>query len=386
MKIQRRHHQSRILGLLERHPVVGLVGARQVGKTTLAHDVARARQRPFTVFDLENPADLARLADPMLALSDLEGTIVIDEVQLRPNLFPVLRVLADRAGTAARFLVLGSASPSLLQQSAESLAGRIAYYPLDGFSLSEVGSANLEQRWLRGGFPRAYLAASDDHSFEWRRNFVQTFLARDLPQLGLDVPTTAMHRFWTMLAHNHGQTWNASMFARAFGVADTTVRRYLDMLTASFVVRPLQPWHENIRKRQVKTPKIYLSDTGLLHSLLNLREREDLLGHPIVGASWEGFVIDTVIARLGATPDETHFWATHAGAELDLLVVRGQRRLGFEIKRTVAPKRTRSMAIALEDLRLDRLDVVHAGSDTFPLADKIRAVAIDRLWADLEPL
>lgn len=371
--------------MLQRQPVVGIVGARQVGKTTLAHALA-AQSGPTTFFDLEDPRDLARLADPMLALEPLRGLVVIDEIQRLPALFPVLRVLADRPGRLAKFLVLGSASPSLLRHGAESLAGRIAYRELKGFALDEVGVDQLERLWLRGGFPRSFLARGLQESADWRQGFVQTFLERDLPQLGITVAASTMRRFWTMLAHYHGQIWNSSEFARSFGLADTTVRRYLDILTSALVVRQLLPWHENISKRQVKSPKVYLADCGLLHALLNLRTRRDLEGHFKVGASWEGFALEQLVHRLGARPDECYFWATQGGAELDLLVVRGRQRLGFEIKRSSAPSLTPSMRSALASLGLTRLDVIHAGAHAFPLAPKVRAVPLAHLLVDVPSL
>ncbi len=384
--VERKAELRTTLGLLKRHPVVGILGARQVGKTTLARMVAGRSRRQTEFFDLENPEDLARLHDPMLALKDLKGLVVIDEIHRVSDLFPVLRVLADRPRTPARFLVLGSASPELLRQGSETLAGRIAYHELGAFCLEEVGAKRHSRLWLRGGMPRSYLARSERDSHEWRRSFIQTFLERDLPQLGININSATMRRFWTMLAHYHGQTWNASEFGRSFGVADTTVRGYLDRLAAALVVRQLLPWHENISKRQVRAPKIYVADSGLLHTLLNLRTRSDLEGHPKIGASWEGFAIEQVRWQLGAERDECFFWATHAGAELDLLVVRGRTRIGFEIKRTTAPKVTPSMRHALKDLKLQRLDVVHAGESSFPLAKKIRAVSLSRLLSDLEPL
>ena len=384
--IRRLTEERRLRELLSRHRVVGIVGARQVGKTTLARAVAAAWPRASHFFDLEDPAALARLADPMLALRGLRGLVVIDEIQRAPGLFSALRVLADRAGAPARFLVLGSASPELLRQSAESLAGRIAYHEVRGFALDEVGAGNMGRLWLRGGFPRSFLARTLDESDEWRREFVRTFLERDMPQLGIAVGAATLRRFWAMLAHRQGQVWNASEFGRSFGVADTTVRRYLDLLSSALVVRQLLPWHENLGKRQVKAPKVYLADTGILHSLLGIGTAADLEDHPVVGASWEGFIIQEVVRRLGARREECHFWATHAGAELDLLVVRGRRRVGVEIKRTTAPAVTRSMRTALEDLGLDLIEVVHAGDETFPLAPKIRAVAAARLLEDIEPL
>jgi hypothetical protein len=386
MNVRRDAHRLALQGLLQRHPVVAILGARQVGKTTLARAVSHNYPGPTHWFDLEDPADLARLADPMLALGDRRGLVVLDEVQRVPALFTTLRVLADRPRRPARFLVLGSASPDLLRQSAESLAGRIAYHDLRGFDLEEAGARRWSALWLRGGFPRSFLARSDAASAEWRRDFVRTFLERDLPQLGVGVPAPTLHRFWSMLAHYHGQVWNASELARAFGVADTTVRRYLDLLTGTFVVRQLPPWHANVGKRQVKSPKIYLSDSGLLHTLLGLTTRGELERHPKIGASWEGFALQAVVDRLGARPDECFFWATQAGAELDLLVARGRQRLGFEFKRTTVPSLTRSMHTALADLGLQRLDVLHAGAHTYRLAPQVRAVALARLLEDLAPL
>ena len=386
MAIQRPWHLRRVAQLVGRSPAVAILGPRQVGKTTLAAGVLRSWKGPVAAFDLEDPADLARLADPMLTLRPLRGLVVLDEVQRRPELFPVLRVLADRPRSPARFLVLGSASPDLLRQSSESLAGRLAFHHLGGFAVEEVGEARIDQLWLRGGFPRAFLARTGRDSLDWRLDFASTFLERDLPQLGVSIPATTLRRFWTMLAHYHGQVWNASEFARSFGVSDMTVRRYLDLLAATFVVRILLPWHENIGKRQVRSPKLYLADSGLLHALLGIATREDLERHPKVGASFEGFAISAVVDRLRARWSECYFWATHAGAELDLLVVRGRTRIGFEIKRTVAPAVTPSMRAALADLRLSRLDVIHAGAHTFHLGPRIRGVAFDRLLEDLAPL
>ena len=376
----------RVTDLLSRHPVVGIVGARQVGKTTLASLVAKGSAMPSVFFDLEDPEDLARLSDPMLALKSLEGLVVLDEVQRRPDLFPVLRVLVDRPGAASRFLVLGSASPELLRQSSETLAGRIIYHHLHGLSLAEVAADHQTALWRRGGFPRSFLASTDSESMEWRRGFIQTFVERDLPQLGITVGSTTMRRFWTMLSHYHGQVWNASEFARSFGVADTTIRRYLDILTSALVVRQLQPWHENVGKRQVKSPKAFIADSGILHGLLNLPSQEDIESHPKSGASWEGFIIEQVVRHLRAEPDECFFWATHAGAELDLLIVRGSDRRGFEIKRSTAPSVTPSMRSALVDLKLPTLDVIHAGDHTFELGERIRAVSAARLLTDILPL
>ncbi|MCX6544236.1 MAG: ATP-binding protein [Acidobacteria bacterium] len=386
MVIVRQFHLDDVIRLLRTYPVVAILGARQVGKTTLAAMVAHARQHPVTAFDLENPADVSRLSDPMLALETKRGLVILDEVQHRPDLFPILRVLADRSPMPARFLVLGSASAALLRQTSESLAGRISVHHLEGFSLAETGVSHLRRLWLRGGFPRSYLARSDAASDEWRRNFIRTFVERDLPQLGVQIPSATLGRFWSMLAHYHGQTWNGAELARAFGVSDMTVRRYLDLLAATFVVRVLPPWHENLAKRQVKSPKVYISDSGVLHTLLGIQTHDDLERHPKVGASWEGFGLGNVVDRLRAGWHECFYWRTHAGAELDLLVVRGRVRRGFEFKRTTAPSVTPSMRQALIDLKLSSLDVIHAGSETFPMAHGIRAVALSRLHEDVRPL
>jgi predicted AAA+ superfamily ATPase len=386
MSIGRPEHLHRVRQLLRRSPAVAILGPRQAGKTTLAAGIRQSWPGPSVAFDLEDPGDLASLADPMLTLRPLRGLVVLDEVQRLPGLFPVLRVLADRPRSPARFLVLGSATPELLRQSSESLAGRLAFHDLGGFSIGEVGIGHRDSLWLRGGFPRSFLARSGRESLDWRLDFVRTFLERDLPQLGVSIPAATMRRFWTMLARYHGQVWNASEFARSFGVSDMTVRRYLELLTATFIVRVLAPWHENLGKRQVKSPKIYLADTGLLHALLNIPSREDLERHPKVGASFEGFAMAAIVDRLGARWNECFFWATHAGAELDLLVVRGRTRIGFEIKRTVAPAVTPSMRTALTDLGLSRLDVIHAGDRTYPLAPRIRAIALSRILDDLRPL
>jgi len=364
---------------LKDYPVVGIIGARQVGKTTLARSLASEKGNSANYFDLESSEDLARLGDPMLALKRLKGLVIIDEVQQKPEIFRTLRVLADRSPKPARFLILGSASPQMLRQSSESLAGRIAYHELSGLNIEEVGEKNGDHLWLRGGFPLSFLAKSDAKSFSWRQFFIKNFLERDLPQLGINIRAVTLRRFWTMLANYHGQLWNASEFGRSFGVADNTVRHYLDILTSALVVRQLLPWHENIGKRQIKAPKIYLRDSGLLHTLLNLRSMRDLEGHPKIGASWEGFVIHEVIRCFRAESEECFYWGTYTGAELDLLIVRGRKRVGFEIKRTSSPRVTRSMQQAVKDLKLRELNVIHAGEKTFPLSPKIRAVAFSDL-------
>lgn len=371
---------------LKANPVVAVLGARQVGKTTLAKQLISSRSGRCTFFDLEQPRDLARLDEPMLALEPLRGLVVLDEVQNRPDIFSVLRILADRRRKRARFLVLGSASPDLLRQSSETLAGRIAFHHLSGLGLGEVGARALDRLWFRGGFPRSYLARSHRESAEWRRDFVRTFVERDLPSLGFTIPSRTVRRFWMMLAHYHGQVLNASEIGRSFGVSHTTVRKYLDLLTNTFMLRQLQPWRENIGKRLVKSPKVYLSDSGILHHLLDLPTPRDLEGHPKLGASWEGFMLGEVIRHLRAWDEECYFWATQSGAELDLLVVHGNRRLGFEFKRTDAPRITPSMRSAAESLGLSSLTVVHAGRDSFRLRKDIGAIAAARMLDDVEPL
>jgi len=382
--ISRIGHIKAVVELLEHFPVVGLIGARQVGKTTLARSIAGGFSAESTFFDLENPADEARLAEPMLVLGDLKGLVVLDEIQRRPDLFPLLRVLADRPETPARFLILGSASPDLMRQSAESLAGRIAYHPLGGLSLGETGTDHWKELWLRGGFPRAYLVNSPAISERWRQELVRTHLERDIPALGLRLAPTALRRFWSMLAHFHGQTWNGSELGRALGVTERTVRHYLDVLTATFMVRSLPPWHTNLGKRQVKAPKVYLCDSGLLHTFLQIGDYQGLLGHPKVGASWEGFALEQVVSTLGVGWEQCWFWGLHTGAELDLLVDLGQRRLGFEFKLTDAPKATRSMFSALDNLELERIYVVHAGAHVFPLGERITALPLTGLRDGLE--
>lgn len=379
MYLERPALVDRILKALRRSPVVALLGPRQVGKTSLARDVAARWTGAVTTFDLEQPSALARLAEPELALEPLRGLVVLDEVQRRPDLFPVLRVLADRPRKPARFLVLGSASPEWLRQGSETLAGRVTFIDVDGFSLAEVASSRADRLWLRGGFPRSFVASSDADSYGWRSDFVRTFLERDLAQLGVRIPSPTLRRFWTMLAHVHGQILNWSELGRSMGVSDATVRRYADQLEGALVVQQLQPWHENISKRQVKAPKLYLRDTGLLHVLLGLRSREELLVSPKCGASWEGFLAGQVTQLLQVSARETYFWASHQGAELDLLVMQGHRRLGFEFKRTTAPVVTPSMRSAMESLRLNALTVVHAGADAFPLGPGMTAVPASRL-------
>ena len=357
---------------LSRSPAVALVGPRKVGKTTLARSFLAPDSPQW--FDLEDPQVEAQLAEPMVALGELRGLVVIDEIQHAPDLFKVLRVLIDRPGAPARFLLLGSASPALLHPSSESLAGRLEVIEVGGFTLDETGTASASALWLRGGFPRSYTAADDASSAVWRREFVRTTVERDLPQLGINVAAPALYRFWAMLAHYHGQVWNAAEPARSLGVNESTVRRYLDLLTQAYLVRQLQPWFVNLGKRQVKAPKIYFRDSGLLHSLLGIGDAAALGRHPKSGASWEGFALDQVL-RI-ARPDEAYFWATHAGAELDLLMIKSGRRVGVEFKRADAPQMTASMRIALNDLSLDALYVVYPGARRYRLAEGVEAVPL----------
>jgi len=367
---------------LKRSRVVGLIGPRQCGKTTLARQLVSVDSPNY--LDLEDPSGLARLDEPMTALRGLKGLVVIDEVQRRPDLFPVLRVLMDRTPLSARFLILGSASPELLRQTSESLAGRIETISMSGFSMSEVGHVALARHWLRGGFPPSYLARTESDSLAWRKNFIQTFLERDLPQWGIGTPSAALLRFWTMLAHYHGQTWNAAEPARSLGVSEPTVRRYLDILSGVFMVRQLLPWHANVKKRQIKAPKIYFRDTGLLHHLLGIRSDKELLGHPKCGSSWEGYVIEETIKA--TEPDEAYYWATHSGAEIDMVLIKNGRMLGVECKRMDAPRLTPSMRTALEDLKLEQIAVVYPGTKRYSLGERVAAVPLEAVAEGLKGL
>ncbi len=383
MMIARLTDLALLRAALKRSRVVALLGARQSGKTTLARQFVPADSLNY--FDLEDPQSLARLSEPDTALRPLRGLVVIDEIQRRPELFPLLRVLADRQPLPAQFLILGSASPELLRQSSESLAGRMETVPLDGLRLADLGVDRMAQHWLRGGFPLSVTARNDADSMAWRRAFIQSFLERDLPQLGVQIPAVALRRFWSMVAHYHGQIWNAAELARALAVNESTVRRYLDLLTGVFMIRQLPPWFENLGKRQVKAPKIYVRDSGLLHALMGIASRRELEHHPKVGASWEGYAVEEVLKAVG--PDDAYFWATHGGAEIDLVLFKGGRRIGVECKRMDAPVLTPSMRIALADLKLDELRVVYPGEkryrlaqdiEVWPLADIVRMAARSR--------
>ena len=352
---------------LRRSPVTALLGPRQCGKTTLAR--LFGDRHSATYFDVESERDVRRLANPELVLGELRGLVVLDEIQRLPGLFNVLRVLADRPDADTRFLILGSASPDLVRGVSESLAGRVEFVELAGFDLSETGIQRWRQLWLRGGSPRSYLAESDADSMAWRDGFLRTFLERDIPQLGIATPAAAMRRFWTMLAHWHGQTWNATELGRAMSATDKTMRRYLDLLTSTFMVRQLQPWFQNVAKRQVKAPKVYVRDLGILHALLDIPSEAALLSHPKVGASWEGFVIEQVLRAL--RPANAWFWAAHGGGEVDLLLTIDGHRIGFEVTFNESPTVTRAMHNVVDTLQLEHLFVVCPTPHGYPVAERI---------------
>jgi uncharacterized protein len=380
--LQRPYYLDRLKTALGRSPATALLGPRQCGKTTLARQIAEHQKATF--FDMESVPDRRRLQNPELMLGSLTGLVILDEIQEMPELFQVLRILADRPENQARFLILGSASPEIIKSASETLAGRLEFVDLQGFDLSETGAEAWESLWLRGGFPRSYLANSEDDSLAWREGFIRTFLERDIPQLGINIPAVTMRRFWTMLAHYHGQTWNAAEIGRSMGLSDKTVRSYLDILTGTFMIRQLQPWFENLGKRQVKSPKIYIRDTGLLHSLLDIPDKHSLHGHPKVGASWEGFALEQAMQILH--PNTAYFWGTHAGAELDLVFQFRGNRYGMEIKFNEAPSLTPSMRIAASELSLEHLWIVYPGSEAYPVAENITTLPLKNLEAIREQL
>jgi predicted AAA+ superfamily ATPase len=378
MQINRPQFEAEVRESLGYNPVTAILGPRQCGKTTLARSISESIKS--TLFDLEDPADFELLkSNPKQIFSGLEGLVIIDEIQRLTELFPLLRVLADEADTKRKYLILGSASPDLIRNSSESLAGRIGYVHLTGFRLNEVSTENLLNLWLRGGFPRSYLAQNNSQSFIWRNDFIQTFLERDISMFGFNIPPVTLRRFWLMLAHYHGQVWNGAEFARAMGVSEPTVKRYLDILTGTFMIRQLQPWYENLKKRQVKAPKVYIRDSGILHTLLTL-ENDKIMTHVKVGVSWEGFVIEQLIQLLNTR--DCYFWRTHTGAELDLMVVKNGKKLGFEIKYSDVPKITRSMNSIIEDLGLDKLYLVYQGKRKVQLQEKIFALPADEIFSN----
>lgn len=380
MLLERRNHFEAVLTALREAPVCVLVGPRQCGKTTLARQVAARGKAQW--FDLETASDRRALANPELALAELKGLVVIDEAQRMPEVFAALRPLVDRPGNRSQFLLLGSAAPSLVQGVSESLAGRSRFLELTGFGLDEVGSRNLSRLWLRGGFPRSYLPSDASRSLAWREDFIRSFLERDIPLLGSRVAPEALRRFWLLLAHSHGQVWNAAELARGLGVTPPVARHYLDLLVGTYLVRQLPPWFENLGKRQVKSPKVYLRDTGLLHSLLGVATRHELLGRPQLGASWEGFALEAVVSA--AQSRDAYFWATQSGAELDLLLLSRGRRFGLEFKVGDAPVLTKSMHVALSDLKLSSLQVVYPGTRRYRLAPNVEVVPLSEAikWAN----
>ena len=379
--IKRTDKLNQIKSGFDRSPIVSITGLRQSGKTTLAKDFASQYQGSCTHFDLEDPRSLARLSEPMTALENLSGLVVIDEVQRLPAIFPVLRVLADRKEKPACFLLLGSASPLLIKEISESLAGRVALLEMDGFNLMEVGSAESKVLWNRGGLPPSFLAGSDTSSLQWRKDFMTLFVERDLPQFGVTFPSAAMRRFWAMLAHYHAQTWNASELAKSFDVSQAIIRKKLDILTGAFAIRQLPAWYENLGKKTVKSPKIYLRDSGLLHALLDLSTFDQLQSHPKLGSSWEGFCIEQILSITGSS--HAYFWATHAGAELDLFLLHNGKRIGVEVKYSDGPSTTRSMRQALEDLSLHHLYVVYPGKEDYPLDKNITVTSLPSILSKI---
>ena len=363
---------ERVVAGLKNSPVTLILGPRQCGKTTVARQLGEIHAGSY--YDLESPRDLARLAHPQTVLEAARGLVVLDEIQQRPDLLPLLRVLADREPAPCRFLLLGSASPDLMKKSSETLAGRVHFVDMSGFTLAETGTERQAELWVRGGFPKSFLAEDDPRSLKWREDFIQTFLQRDMPMLGVQVPPITLHRFWTMLAHYHGQIWNGSEIGASLGVSYHSARRYLDALCGAYVVRQLQPWFENLGKRLVKSPKLYVRDSGLLHALLGIPTLGALQGHPKLGASWEGFVIEQILSWAGER--NVYFWATHSRAELDLMVLANGKRWGFEVKYNDAPTITKSMRIAMQDLKLERLWVVYPGPKGYPMDDRIECVSL----------
>ncbi len=374
MLIERPEAINRIESAFRVHPAVALVGPRQCGKTTLAHMITDT-EPDFSFFDMEKAVDRRKMESPEQTLSALTGLVVIDEIQRQPQLFETLRVLLDRPASSTRFLLLGSASPTLIKGASETLAGRVGLVDLAGFDLNEILDNHWQTLWQRGGFPRSYLAPDDASSALWRENFIRTFLERDIPQLGITIPSESLRRFWTMIAHYHGQVWNAAEFARALGTSEGTARNYLDILQGAYMIRVLTPWHENLKKRQVKSPKIYIRDSGLLHALLELSSLDALSGHPKIGASFEGFAIEQLLSSLDTR--SASFWATHGGAELDLLITVAGKRYGFECKYSDAPGTTRAMRVAINDLQLSHLWVVYPGSDAYGLDDNISVLPVN---------
>jgi len=376
--IQRNDIVAQVEKAIKRSQVTAILGPRQCGKTTLARVIAK-KSTDVHFFDLEDPLIQAQLQNPQLILTSLKGLIILDEIQLKPELFSLLRVLSDRTPLPARFLILGSASPDIIRHTSESLAGRIEFIEMQGLNLGETRDYSLQDLWLRGGMPRSFLADSEDDSMAWRNDFIRTFLERDIMQLGYRLASMTMRRLWHMIAHYHGQVWNASAVGNALGLNHKTVNHYLDVLVGTYTVKIIQPWYENIKKRQIKSPRVYIQDSGMLHALLGLSNFTELTQHPKCGASWEGFVIMQILSQKKV--GDSFFWSTYQGAEVDLLLKQGQKKIGIECKLADAPKLTKSMVTALETLNLSHLYVVYPGEIRYPLHEKITVVGLPEVIA-----
>ena len=373
--IKRKADIESVLGFISSFPVTAILGPRQCGKTVLANQMAFNHY-----FDLENPRDAAHLENPQLTLENLEGLIVIDEIQRLPDIFRLIRYLVD-SKSKQKYLILGSASRDLIHQNSETLAGRIGYHRLGGFTISDIGKKNLQKLWLRGGFPRSYLAKSYDESFLWLENYITTFLERDIPQLGISIPARTLRKFWIMISHYHSQVLNHSEIARSFGISDMTVKKYINILEGTFMLRVLQPWHTNTKKRLIKRPKIYIRDSGIFHSLMSIESEKELLGHNKLGSSWEGFALECVSKSLNKRDEELYFWQTHAGAELDLFWQHKGKNWGIEFKYAGAPKKMKSMEIALKDLKLSHLWVIYPGEKSYKLDKNLSVVPLKNITA-----
>lgn len=374
--IKRKLDIERVRNLIKLFPVTAIIGPRQCGKTILSKEMNYEHY-----FDLENPRDIAKLDHPQLTLEELKGLIVIDEIQRKPDLFSLIRYLVDN-NKGQRYLILGSASGSLMKQTSESLAGRIGYYNLGGFRISDIGKPGIKKLWIRGGFPKSYLSNSEEDSFIWRENYIRTFLERDIPQLGISIPSNTLRRFWTMLSHYHGQVLNYSELGRSFGVSDITVRRYIDILSGTLMVRILQPWYVNISKRLIKRPKIYIKDSGIFHTLMSIQDEGQLLSHNKLGSSWEGFALECACQSIGKSDEEMYFWSTHTSAEIDLFWQEQGKNWAIEFKYSDAPNITKSMKIAMEDLNLSHLWIIYPGKETYKLSKKISVLPLENLQAE----
>lgn len=377
--MKRNEYLEKIKDEFKVNPIVALLGPRQCGKTTLSEQYTKTLKEEFHKFDLEDPEDLAALENPKVLFNELKGTIILDEIQRKPDLFPFLRTLVDKEKRKRKILILGSASKELIQQSSESLAGRISYLELTPFSLNEISKKDRSKLWQQGGFPLSFLAQSEKESYRWRKSYISTFLERDIPNLGIKIPARTMRRFWQMIAHYQGQVVNYSELGRSFGASDKTIRNYLDILTETFMIRQLSPWYENIKKRQVKRPKIYFRDSGIFHSMHSIENKRALLSHPKLGASWEGFALEQVIQHFDLESEEAYFWSVHEQGELDLFFQKNGKRVGVEFKYTSSPELTPSMKYSIENLRLDQLFCIHSGEKKFALAENVVATSLGKV-------